>query len=128
MEAEETKAEVELAPPLPISVLQPPIIRFSGTEDSEAPTDRPRSGVSRRASSHAGSLPPHGLPKLLPAFSRPPDLNLPPGVAPVDEFLSLFCTVSAVALTLLATGLPLQATTPAEEERVRQALMYYALW
>lgn len=124
MEPEETKAEVEMAPPLPLHV-----IRFDGAEDDAAPPEGPRpGGISRRASSHAASLAPHGLPKLLPAFSRPPDLNLPPGVAPVDEFLSLFCTVSAVALTLLATGLPLQATTPGEEERVRQALMYYALW
>lgn len=88
-------------------------------------------GISHLSSRAPSSFHPHSCPpppRLLPAFSRPPDPKLPPGVAPVDEFLSLFSTVSAVGLTLLATSLPLQATSREEEDKIRQAIWYYALW
>lgn len=48
-----------------------------------------------------GRMPPGPRPKLLPSFSRPPDLNLPPGVAPVSDHISMFCSVSAFAVSLL---------------------------
>jgi hypothetical protein len=55
-------------------------------------------------------------------------LHLPPGVAPVGDFTSMFCSVSAVALTLLATTLPLEGTTREEERRIHKSLLYYVLW
>lgn len=109
----------EKVPPLPPAAPAGPLLSFSGMDASR------RSDLSASPSRRAHRRGPR---KLLPAFSRPPDPNLPPGVAPVVEFLSLFCSAAAVALTLLATGLPLRGTTRAEEDKIRQAIWYYALW
>lgn len=60
--------------------------------------------------------------------SVPGGLKLPPGVAPVSDFTSVFCSVSAVALTLLATTLPYAGGTHDEEREIHKGLMFYFLW
>ena len=70
-----------------------------------------------------------GKPPSPAASPQPPAaaLKLPPGVAPVADFTSIFCAVSAVALTLLATTLPYEGTTREEERQIHRGLMYYFL-
>lgn len=126
MEGLETKAEVEMGAAAPSEqqhhhhairfvagqegddgdgnhALPPPVVIAVHRRPSIASSSASSHARGRYQRSHS-----QRPPKLLPEFSRPPELDLPPGVAPVDEFLSLFCTVSAVGLTLLATGIPLQ--------------------
>ena len=112
MESTETKApEVEMGLATAAQPLSGPHyhngVRFAANDDEAAAAAASPSSSPARAHPRGPQHPPRP-PKLLPSFTRPAELNLPSGVASFDQFISLFCSVLAVALTLLATGLPLQ--------------------
>ena len=71
--------------------------------------------------------PPHELAATTHITSLSPPTLLPPGIVPVFEISSLFCTVSAVGLTLLGTSVPLAASNMGEIHRLHRALAYFFL-
>lgn len=82
------------------------------------PQEGSAQGGSGTGDGPSSSSSPHG----------PTPAAIPPGAMPPQDFIILYCSSAAVALTLLGTLLPVDATTDAEERDLFQALWLYVLW